>query len=414
MICIELRVPKAAFLLLMLCAPIAIGAPASTDFDHTAAAEQRIQESIASELAAHGAHSETLIPLITQLGHLYRESGLEAPAVVAFEEARGVVRANYGLSSLEEAPLVEELIRVEEHMGYVQEPWQLEHELLALAAAHPDELRSAEIYRELGDKRIAMLNRYLAGEFPPQLILGCYYHRAPSGPEFAAKEPNCTAGGRGDLIRAVTSEAWSYYSAAIKTLMRLQLYSSTELHELETRIVRDAYGLQAYSVGRRSLLRLLSYDVANDEPPLARVDSLLKVADWDMVTTQATHSRLLWEPALDTYEQAYAQLQGEGVDAASIDALFAPEVPVVLPTFAPNPLASQPTPDTTGYIDVAFEVTKFGRARRVRLLDTTRNASRDAEKDLVSQISRSVFRPRLIDGRVADAAPVVMRYYVSE
>ncbi len=413
MICIELRASKAAVLLLMLCAPVATGAPANADFDHATAAEQRIQDSIASELAAHGAHSEALIPLFTELGHLYRESGLQAPAVAAFEEARGVVRANYGLSSLDEAPLVQELIRIEEQLGYIQEPWRLEHELLALAAAHPDDLRAVDIYRDMGDKRLAMLNRYLAGEFPPQLILGCYYHWPLSWVKQLAREVNCTAGSRGDLIRGVTAEAWSYYSASIKTLMDHRLYSSAELRDIETRIVRGAYELRAYPAGRRSLQRLLSYDVANGEPLVTRVDSLLRIADWDIVTTQATGSRDDWDSALATYEQAYAKLRMEGVDPASIEEFFAPEVPVVLPTFAPNPLVSEPT-DTAGYIDITFEITKFGRARRVRVLDTTTNASREAEKEFIGQISRSVFRPRLIDGRVADAAPIVMRYYVSQ
>ena len=77
-------------------------------------------------------------------------------------------------------------------------------------------------------------------------------------------------------------------------------------------------------------------------------------------------------------------------------------------------LASAQTPDTTGHIDVTFEVTKFGRARRVEVLASTVSASREAEKDLIRRISNSVFRPRVVDGRVADAAPVVLRYYVRE
>ena len=175
-----------------------------------------------------------------------------------------------------------------------------------------------------------------------------------------------------------------------------------------------AYELGAYRFWRRSLQRLLAYDAANGMPSIDRVDSLLKIADWDIVTTQALHTRDVWDSALDTYEQAYAKLRNEGVDQESIRAMFAPEVPVVLPTFQPNPLASAETPGTTGYIDVTFEVTKFGRARRVEVLASSENASRDAEKVLVQRISRSVFRPRVIDGRVADAAPVMLRYYVNE
>jgi len=196
--------------------------------------------------------------------------------------------------------------------------------------------------------------------------------------------------------------------------MEHQQYSSAELHDLEKQLVSGAYELRAYGFGRRSLQRLLAYDVANGMPSTTRIDSLLRIADWDIVTTQALHNRVVWDSAVDTYQQAYEKLRDEGVDQESMRALFTPEVPVVLPTFQTNPLASAQTPDTTGHIDVTFEVTKFGRARRVEVLASTVSASREAEKDLIRRISNSVFRPRVVDGRVADAAPVVLRYYVRE
>jgi hypothetical protein len=334
--------------------------------------------------------------------------------VAAYEEARGVVRANHGLSSLEEAPLLEEIIRIEEAQGLVQEPWRHDHELLELANAHRDDLRAVDIYRLLGDKRLALLDRYLAGEFPPQLVLGCYYHRARVELTSLHSEQNCSAGSRGALVRAVTFEALRYYAAAVETLTMNQQYSSAELHELEQRLVSGTYDIGAFSFGRRSLQRLLSYDVANGEPSLTRVDSLLRIADWDIVRTQMRHDRTTWDSAVDTYEQVYAKLRKDGVDEESIRHFFAPDVPVVLPTFRPNPLVSARTSSARGHIDVAFEVTKFGRARRVEILDSTENASRDAERDLVQQISRSVFRPRVVDGRVADAARVEVRYYIGQ
>jgi hypothetical protein len=88
-------------------------------------------------------------------------------------------------------------------------------------------------------------------------------------------------------------------------------------------------------------------------------------------------------------------------------------VPVAPPTFRPNTLATQLTADTTGQIDVAFEITRFGRAKHVEVLESTTHASREAEKALVHEISRAVFRPRIVDAHVADAAPVVLRYYVA-
>jgi hypothetical protein len=97
----------------------------------------------------------------------------------------------------------------------------------------------------------------------------------------------------------------------------------------------------------------------------------------------------------------------------SIDELFAPKTPVVLPTFVPNPLATDRTQASTGHIDVAFEITDYGKARRVQILDAT-NATDGDKARLAQLIQRSRFRPRLTDGEFARASPVVLRYYLTE
>jgi hypothetical protein len=98
----------------------------------------------------------------------------------------------------------------------------------------------------------------------------------------------------------------------------------------------------------------------------------------------------------------------------SIDAVFSPLTPVVIPAFLPNPLVSKETPESTGYIDVAFDVSKYGRSLRVEILDTTTNATNAAKDRLVRLILRSRFRPRVIDGQFGRTPPIVVRYYVNE
>jgi len=86
----------------------------------------------------------------------------------------------------------------------------------------------------------------------------------------------------------------------------------------------------------------------------------------------------------------------------------------VLPTFVPNPLASDATDASARYIDVAFEISRYGESRQIEILETTMNAT-DADKTrLVQLIQRSRFRPRVIDGEFARSSPVVLRYYLTE
>jgi hypothetical protein len=80
----------------------------------------------------------------------------------------------------------------------------------------------------------------------------------------------------------------------------------------------------------------------------------------------------------------------------------------------PNRLVSEGTQDSTGYIDVVFDVTKYGASERIEILNATTNVTDAAKGRLVRLISRSRFRPRVTDGQFADTSPIVVRYYLNE
>jgi hypothetical protein len=146
----------------------------------------------------------------------------------------------------------------------------------------------------------------------------------------------------------------------------------------------------------------LAYEIATAAPFEKQVEAFIRLADWDE-----------GERALEQYERALRVLQDAGAQTL-IGELFAPKTPVVLPTFLPNPLATAQSEAAVGYIDVAFEISDYGQSRRVKILDTTTNATDAGKKRLVELIQNSRFRPRLTDGEFARASPVVLRYYLAE
>jgi hypothetical protein len=81
----------------------------------------------------------------------------------------------------------------------------------------------------------------------------------------------------------------------------------------------------------------------------------------------------------------------------------------VLPAFQPNPLVTVPN---DAYIDVSFEITRYGGSERVKVMAKTANVSEEAETRLVNFIKRRTFRPQAVDGELARSATVVVRYYV--
>jgi hypothetical protein len=432
--------------------------------------EDEIYARIAEIQARAGENSSELLDPFGRLGLLYEESGEHVLAIAAAERSLQLVRFNHGLYSLDQAPLLQRLIRNEELRGNHAAAWDLEQELLELAGRHPEDLRTVPILREVADKQMADLDRYLSGERPPRVVLGCYYQVWPND-----QVGNCQSGSRKDVVQGMVADAQANYAAAIAVLLRNELYAAGELHDLEMDLVRGAELIRSrYEAGerfgeadipvplvpgiagsdtlepwrsrtapiaalaewdlpyrdtdssqadrvhaakhrrlrdpyyraRQSFQRLYAYGVAGSAPELTKIDAIVQSADWDLLHSNNGSS-------VEEYERAYEMLVSSGADPAAIAQFFSPRVPIVLPAFERNPLLPDETQPVTGHVDVAFEITPFGRARKVEVLDAV-GATDAARKRLVSLISKSRFRPRTNDGEFTAATRVVVRYAVND
>lgn len=395
--------------IILLAAVAATPGFAQFRFGADADRQQEIVERIALEEARSGPYSEDLIAPLSDLALLYQDRADHDLAIAVVTRVRQVVRANEGLHSLEQIPLLQQLIANEEVLGRLETANELEQELLTLAKRHPDDIRTVPVFREIAGKRMTLLRRYLAGEFPPQMVLGCYYGW-PRGDVYQGSinsdSTSCIAGNRNDAIRTIVADAQTHYADAIAVMLRNGLYSSDELQSLELEIVRSidvirdrgahdqrfrdggltearldlepwrswwdavrplaewqlaqaptssepgeqpagqqksvepdselgqvtrpSAELVDYGFGRRSLERLLAYANATSAPLSQQVAALVRVADWDLLYSY--NSR-----ALEQYERAHELLKQAGAQA-SIDELYSPSLPVVLPAFVPNPL----------------------------------------------------------------------------
>jgi hypothetical protein len=374
---------------------------------------QALQDEIHS-VEAQDPNSSELISPLKALGLMYREAGEPALAVVALGQAVHVVRFNYGLYSLEQAPLIRQSIAGAEALGDHWSAWELERGLLRLALRNPDDPRTAEILRDTADRRMEMLAKYKAGEFPPELIFGCYY----AGPHVQnlddVTDRSCVSGSAGTARAALAMEAGHYYARAVEILLRNKNHSSDDLPRLFRDLVAISYEYGEYvdpSIGRKSLSYLLAYQTSNSAPLRDQIDTLLQIADWDLLHAVGLNEM---DAALAEYARAYDLSQRAGVGQESIREMFAPDTPVALPMFVPSPQVVDGQREDSRHIDFAVELDKYGRTRRVQILGTTPDATRAVAKHVENVIFQSRFRPRLVDGRVADRERVVVRYPLDE
>jgi hypothetical protein len=195
--------------------------------DSPLAAEDALQALVADigEIQSlQGGNSPDLIePLIT-LSLLYEEGEDYELALALVEEATRVIKINRGLHTLDEAQRMRQAIRIERARGNAEAAWDEEQDLLRLIRRrrHQADARIVPILHEIADHRRAVLEQYLAGEFPPEIVLGCYYSEWEYDANGTPYRSGCRAGNRLTVIRALRSEASGYDSEAEAFIGRLE------------------------------------------------------------------------------------------------------------------------------------------------------------------------------------------------
>lgn len=423
--------------------------------------------------AANGPTAAELIGPLHVLGLLYQESGDHVLAVAALEEARYVTRVHSGLSSIDEALLLRQQIRNEKALADPQRVWDHQQDMLAIARKNLNDMRTVPIFRDLAADRSEVLEKVRVGKLLPEIYLGCYYGEArpryddPRGEQSPPLDSgdNCRFGTRENVIAKLRDEILLYYADAIEVIVKNGDYASRDLRDLERQALGVEYfapyltlpsegnatlGLTHFTGVRLScpsetldqllarnllgdcldpiiqaeghvvanvgswvsLVRLIDYEIRSGAPAADRANAFVELADWHLLSTPADRRRFEESSnrALELYERAYREVQS-GRDAhAWTTQAFSPDVPVTLPTNEPNPFAAAATDTASRFIDVSFAVTKYGRGERIEILDTSKGATRAEERDLVRLIETTSFRPRFVDDKLAESAPVVVHY----
>jgi hypothetical protein len=408
--------------------------------------ERLLLEQIDQVRAEEGASAEGLIAPLRGLALLHQEAGEHTAAILTLQEARQIVRARYGLFSatIEEAELLRQQIQSEKALGYGDSAWSLQQELVTIAQQHYDDMRMLPIFVELLEDRTALLDEFYTTDFAdlrPGIYVPC-----GGGKAVVTDARACPFGTWRTVVDRLSREILQYYAEAIEVLVVNGDYASQQLRDLEKEALRLAPFMRTVSCrsgtvdqllaselvggcldpighfgpitfgnvgGWATLMRLVAYEIRSGAPAAARANAFAELADWYLWYAQNDNRSFneIDELALGLYARALAELR-QGDDAReSMARIFSPEIPVTLPTHAPNPLAST---ESSRYIEVAFVIMKNGTAERIEILAGSEDATRAEERDLIQALKYGSFRPRAVDGELADSAPVILRYYLPE
>jgi tetratricopeptide (TPR) repeat protein len=388
------------WLLAAASAAFAAGAvePGTQDTDWTRLTEPLLS-SIEAEEARNGPFSAALVELLTSLGLAYQENGEHVLAASVLDRALSLKRVNEGLFGLDQVPLVERLIDSERAIGRTETAANLEERLLDLARRNYADPRAAPIFRAAAEQRLDLYERYLRGELPPTLSI----NGSPSTRDIA--------------VRSVRT-ARQHYNEAIGVLSRNSVEHRTELDELEQDLTWTYY-LEAsdrrrlyqgvddwlYGMGLVSYQRRIGYTAAGDTNVVDYARTLVEFADWSLLFSRNG-------TALRRYAEAYSLLVERNAPAAAIEKLFPSATPVFLPAFAPTPLESAAA-GADGYVDVDFEVGRYGQPRKVTIVGAAGDGVADAVDELSAALSRGRFRPSPLPD-AGRATPYRLRYSLAD
>jgi hypothetical protein len=393
------------------------------------ATEQQYLDLIDQRTEAGGNTAPELIEPLAALGELYFQQQDYERAAENFERARTLIRVNAGFDTPQELPLLARQVAAEEARGNAIKAWELEESLLQLATLNLDSLEALPVFLTAAKKRVDIWNRYRSGDHPPEIELGCYYDRSkyinamllhlPTQGATTETRSNCNAGDRRTVLIALLIDARKYQLLGVETLLQNGLYSSTELNQLVIEVLRmsDAIARRQLSTADPALsdmiVRLLTHEPEDSAAAVRRAEFLLQLADMNVMRARQARRMSGFATVHEQYQQVWEALVAEGVEADKLNEMFAPALPVVLPSYAANPLTRVPEAAAAGYIDIAFSISDKGTSRSVEILESSPNVPRSEIRKLQQIVDQSSFRPRIVDGMVVDMAPVTVRYYVS-
>jgi hypothetical protein len=363
-----------------------------------------------------GAWDEGLVELLGELGRMQASSGDHLGAVQTFDRAMHVNRIRSGLNTLEQVPIIEQMIDSYLAVG----DWQ-----------------QVDLYYEY----LFYIQQKAYGPTDPRMI--------PVIDKFADWQLRAFQAGFGDsmgrrlstaqiLLNAASKLVLTHFGLADDRYMRFMsrlaasAYLVTENPQLITEANRADFRMVQEELlsslqqpgggviyGRQAGLEALSSIVARQREiganPIDIAEAITHLADWTLMYDRRS-------VAEDLYREAWSLLQPEEGQERSPEQqakhqeLFGDIVKI--PAFSDGPVSLFRVGDSDraladlqmGVVDIRFDVTDSGYARRVEVVAGETEANEDMLARIRRDVRESRFRPRMADGLPVDSSDNVFRF----
>ncbi|MES3006709.1 MAG: hypothetical protein V4751_02955 [Pseudomonadota bacterium] len=348
-----------------------------------------------------GAWSSQIAEELSTLGTLLYAQGDYEQSIKVFDRAVHVNRINYGLYSTQQIPLVDRIVQSHVALGqWVEADRQQQYAYYVQTKAYgARDPRMAEVFENMARWNVTSFYRGLDPD-PSARLLETYrlfrnaantvaFHFGTADPRYVNLLKDVA--GAADMITRYTPPGTLEATAMNPNIRRVSEFVGVPNDQ-----VRVPNG-----GGEGALRRIVEFYSDSDRPAtqenqMRRVQALAELGDW--YTMQQKR-----QAALETYMEAWNLLLTLEDGSALAQQYF--DRVVFLPTFSrfedEQREAFQVSPDfgaRQGYVDVSFDVSRYGRASNLTVLKVEPADMARVDMLATSHLRSLTLRPRIQDG----------------
>jgi tetratricopeptide (TPR) repeat protein len=350
--------------------------------------------------------------LSLELGAHYAELGYYDQSLEAYRRALHIARINYGLTSEQQLPILEQFLELYEEAGYLEEIDTLFNKMLLIYGENHDAWspEMANLYELIGSWHLA-----------------AYYHQIDENPVSHLVSANIALSNAHKIGMAQSDNSYNFNLYNLLSLTNWELstfYIDNTKSDLSNENVMysrqtSAHIMNSFRGGREMLLEgIEAAEKSGNTENIVR--ATLMFADWNQMFNRV-------QTALDNYIKAYNQVDKLPQDN-SLRLSF--NTPHALPNFDQSEFSVELGRRENYEIELSFDVTQWGRPSNITLVEEPAEAEAETEEDLaneetneapaaviseeeqrqkndavrqaMSTIRNTVFRPAFADGQPTD------------
>ncbi|GMG87180.1 hypothetical protein [Biformimicrobium ophioploci] len=366
-------------------------------------AVERYRQMVEEVEAVEGAYGNGLDEHLIGLGSALQEMGAHEEAIDHFKRAMLVNRVNEGLYSLNQAPIIERMIESNIAMGNWEGATDTYSYLFWL---------NKKNFGENDPRMLPVINKLSAWHLQSYMEEkgGTMFEHLVNATNLYKLAVDIITNNFGEddlrLVEALRGlKASNYYLATYRgepaqtVTVNSNFGPGGDVPTAEQARF-DHYKLNSFRNGRNAITRIVDvYQRNPDAPPAASARAQVELADWYMMFNK-------WSTARRTYEHAYQALWDNGATNDEMTEIFGQ------PTALPDLPMIDPDEETGAeqYVLVSFDVTEFGKARNVQILDSGPADSVSTRSKVRKLLRNAKFRPRFAGGEPVLTRGVVQRF----